>query len=260
MMSEDIFPNLEYLIYRETYKNWSIPERKIDNHELVLITEGTGFITIEGKKIEVNKDTLIYFYPNQKHSLFVKNEPYMKFYGVHFIFKNNMQKLQLPDITTLKNSKKLKKLFDELHHTYTEKLYLYSWRQNIILQEIFFDIFYNIQCYNSPINENRIDKVLTYIHSNPYKQYTIAELTNLAGIKKSLFIKIFKEITDYTPIEYTTKLKLDHSKNFLVNSPMSISDIAFQCGFNDPFYFSRLFKNNFGISPKGFKEQTDSII
>lgn len=83
-MEHSLFPQVEYVVYRETYPGWHISARTIPNHELVLITEGAGAVTIEGRTHTVRKNDLIYFYPNQRHSLQVPAHPSMKFYGIHF--------------------------------------------------------------------------------------------------------------------------------------------------------------------------------
>lgn len=66
--------------------------------------------------------------------------------------------------------------------------------------------------------------------------------------------KLFKKETGLTPLQYLTDKRLESAANILAinRGRRSISETAHLCGFNEPLYFSRLFKKKFGVSPRDY--------
>ena len=66
--------------------------------------------------------------------------------------------------------------------------------------------------------------------------------------------KVFKKETGLTPLQYLTDKRLENAASNLAMSGSrgNISEIAYQCGFSEPLYFSRLFKRKYGVSPRSY--------
>ena len=66
--------------------------------------------------------------------------------------------------------------------------------------------------------------------------------------------KVFKKETGLTPLQYLTDKRLENAASNLAMSggKGNISEIAYQCGFSEPLYFSRLFKRKYGVSPRSY--------
>ena len=66
--------------------------------------------------------------------------------------------------------------------------------------------------------------------------------------------KVFKKETGMTPLQYLTDKRLENAASNLAMSggKGNISEIAYQCGFSEPLYFSRLFKRKYGVSPRSY--------
>ncbi len=66
----------------------------------------------------------------------------------------------------------------------------------------------------------------------------------------------FKADTGLTPLEYLTQLRISQAKRYLIQNPSyTVSEIASLCGFADPYYFSRCFKKQVGVSPKLYRKE-----
>lgn len=85
-------------------------------------------------------------------------------------------------------------------------------------------------------------------YTNPL--YSLAEFTQDMGMSKSTLCRRMKAITDKTAMEILTEYRLNKAKKLLADGDMSVSEVAYAVGFNDPSYFSRRFKQAFGESPK----------
>ena len=81
-------------------------------------------------------------------------------------------------------------------------------------------------------------------------QFEVDNLIKSTGTSRSVFYQKFKSLTGFTPNEYLRVIRLKKAADLLMNTDIRISDIAYSTGFDDPLYFSKLFKAQFGKSPK----------
>jgi len=79
------------------------------------------------------------------------------------------------------------------------------------------------------------------------------ELAKQLSTGYSKFRKSFKDITGQSPNQYHLELRLKKAKELLTSTTLSISEIAFKTGFESVFYFSKIFKNKMGVSPKFYR-------
>jgi AraC-like DNA-binding protein len=84
---------------------------------------------------------------------------------------------------------------------------------------------------------------------------SIASIAKSYGITVSHFIRCFKSIYGITPNEYKHNYRISQATNLIKMTDLSIQEIANQCGFCDPLYFSRIFKKRVGVSPLKYRKQ-----
>ncbi len=77
----------------------------------------------------------------------------------------------------------------------------------------------------------------------------LESLTRSLNMSYSSLLSHFKRYTGLTPYQYFLQLKVHHAKHLLRDGTVSIKEVAWQLGFEDQFYFSRLFKKKTGVSP-----------
>ncbi len=96
-------------------------------------------------------------------------------------------------------------------------------------------------------------KLLDWIEKNYTTSITLSDLAKLSGLSEKYVCKIFKEYTTKTPIDYINQLKIDFACYQLSATDKTITQIAYESGFNDLSYFSKTFKAYKNISPKKYK-------
>ena len=82
--------------------------------------------------------------------------------------------------------------------------------------------------------------------------FTVNELYAAMSMSKSQFYRTLKNEVDLSPNEFIRNIRLDKSCEFLKSGKYSINEVAYLVGFNSPSYFTRCFKNKFGISPSEY--------
>lgn len=103
-------------------------------------------------------------------------------------------------------------------------------------------------------DSRRILKVKNFISKSYMDELRLPELASLAGMSSSAFSRFFKLHTGRNISEYIIDLRLGYAARMLVDTAKSISEIGFDCGFNNLSNFNRIFKKKKGCSPSEFRE------
>ena len=109
----------------------------------------------------------------------------------------------------------------------------------------------NLEKLNS--NSRRIEKVFEYMNLNFSKQLTLTEASKIANMPEASFSRFIKTRTGYTFTDSLTEIRLAHVIRMLIDTPYSVAEIAFKCGFNNMANFNRIFKSKKGCTPKEFR-------
>ena len=99
-----------------------------------------------------------------------------------------------------------------------------------------------------------IEKSLAYIQSRESASLNVKKLSNMANLSASHFRRVFKIRTGWSPKEYIISFKMSRAKKYLT-SGMSLKEAANTLGYEDPYYFARLFKQVTGIPPGAFRRR-----
>jgi len=102
---------------------------------------------------------------------------------------------------------------------------------------------------------NTVKLVAEYIEINYFRKLTLEELAKVAYISPYHLLREFKKHTGFTPLEYTNLYRLTLAKQFLIESDLTIEQIALNTGFCSHSYFSRCFRTDTGITPERFRLQ-----
>ena len=78
---------------------------------------------------------------------------------------------------------------------------------------------------------------------------TLAELAFFAGLSRTYFSPVFKEIAGMGLRDYLTRARINKAQDLLGDLNLTVKQIAYQVGFTDPNYFSRTFKKETGVAP-----------
>ncbi|MDE6269525.1 MAG: response regulator, partial [Muribaculaceae bacterium] len=108
------------------------------------------------------------------------------------------------------------------------------------------------------LDERLIERAVHYVDDNMKRtDLSVEELATELGMSRVHLYKRLKQITGKTPIEFIRVLRLKRAAQMLRESQLNISEIAYNCGFNNPKYFSRYFKEEFGVLPSVYQDLTN---
>lgn len=106
---------------------------------------------------------------------------------------------------------------------------------------------------------NRFEPVIRYIQHHLSEELTLAVLSEVAGLHPTYFSNLFTRYMGITPIRYIQRLRIEKAQVMLLSSNENLETIARQAGFDDVFYFSRIFKRTVGVSPGKYRRQADRM-
>lgn len=99
-----------------------------------------------------------------------------------------------------------------------------------------------------------------FMEENFDSHIALCDIAAVSALSPSFFHKIFKESIGKTPQEYLLELRLSHAKNLLKNTNYSLTDIAYQCGFEGQAYFGSVFRRHIKTTPKKYRDENRIIL
>jgi len=102
----------------------------------------------------------------------------------------------------------------------------------------------------------RLLPAIEYIHDNYRDALSLNEIAEQVHIAPNYFHKLFVKAMGETPLQYVTKRRLLIARNLLSTTSKTVKEVACEVGYNNEFYFSRIFKKHLNCSPSTFKTGT----
>lgn len=100
-----------------------------------------------------------------------------------------------------------------------------------------------------------VEEIMEYINENLDKSFKTEEISEKFNYSTSYLYTIFKKRTGYSLVHFINLKKIQRACEYLKYSELSVKEIGYRLGFQDPLYFSRLFKNYMDLSPRAYKKQ-----
>ncbi len=110
--------------------------------------------------------------------------------------------------------------------------------------------------YSTDRDKEFTDRMFVVLNSNMSRSdFSIEEFAQQMKLGRTVFYKKFRGITGYSPIEYLRIVRIKKAAELLLcKDRQTVAEVAYQVGFSDPFYFSKCFKEQFGIAPSAYQK------
>jgi len=103
------------------------------------------------------------------------------------------------------------------------------------------------------VESDVIQSAISYIQQNFRTELRLCDVASHVYLNPAYFSSLFKQAAGCSFKDYLTNLRIEEARSLLVKTNMSIVDIAMSCGFSSQSYFSRVFREKTGFSPKSFR-------
>jgi YesN/AraC family two-component response regulator len=104
------------------------------------------------------------------------------------------------------------------------------------------------------LGQSVIERAKKYILDNYSEELRLETVAREVHLSPTYFSALFKKMTGCSFAKYLTRVRIAKAKELLENTDISVTDIAFQVGFNDPAYFAAIFRREFGLTPLAYRK------
>ena len=225
---------------------------KIQKNEYIPIYKNSCFLIEPGKQAKYYQDKdnpWTYFW------IEINGKNIEKFVNL-LAFKNNNNVINIPNIKDIKNC-----FFDVFNQDlYGQNILSENLRIQSLTLKIFSDLFSNTINHNLEKNEkmlskteeqaNAIIKYINYNYTSP--NLSVKNLANMFYFNSSYLNRLIKKYTGLSPKKLIIKLRMERALVLMKKKTMTISEISFEIGYKNQFYFSKEFKEYYGVSPSEY--------
>lgn len=235
------------------------------DYQLLYVAKGTADFKIDGELMTVEEGSAVIYLPRQPQYYIYHLENNPEVYWLHFsgaqagtylnnldfksgsLFNVGMKNNYIPIFEKIIRELQLRrKQFFELSNLYAlELLSLMSRNMSEGSSNI------------HRINE-QLQNIIELMNKNFTQKQSVTEYAKMCNISTCWFINCFKTYTGMTPQQYITDIRVAKAKELLPSSSFNISEISSIVGYDNPFYFSRIFKKNTGQSPREYKNRLET--
>ena len=267
------------------HSGWFFPEDYIPYCLLRFITRGEAVFKINGEEIIVHKNEIAYIPEGAVMSCWALSDN-IEFYSIRFCVTARLndsdflgEYFHIPTIT--KNAQEsVLTYFQEIYQSATSQnpSRLFRIRGNLELILAYLTQRANAEgeaeapserdvpdahsleairrrnAKTQNINRDpRIQVVVDYLTPHLNEPFTIQSLSEMAQVSQTSFRRLFKAHTGKSPSDYIRELRMTSAARMLLTSDREIAEIGYQVGFSDANYFSRTFRQVFGVSPHQYR-------
>lgn len=231
--------------------------------------EGEGWCELEGMRFSVKAGQFFIFPMDKPHSYGSQDNKKWTVYWVRFggflasYFSRGMETPTYIRTGIDSSVFTRKKIFEEMHKTLNEgttvenlcyaSSILFAYLASFKFLPAYRQAKSNVICENLK-ESNIVSDLIHYMEENIERQLSLNDMANYLGYSVSHMCMMFNDQTGMAPLAYFNKLKIEYSCWLLNKTSLKINQICYKVGFDDPYYFSRLFKKITGVSPQGYRE------
>jgi AraC family transcriptional regulator of arabinose operon len=248
-------PELLYFVNRKCAPNWSIMEGEIRFHDLTYVYKGRSTYIIDGVEHHLSQGDFIYVPVGSVRQAYTYDEEPMQCFAANFLLSDldsGSESITLPldTVTKIGVSAELISLYSDLDHIWVEQSYNYKMRARAVFMLILDKLLCRIAS-GIPMQQEdpRLTRIKQYILQNYMKRIEISELADIAELNPVYLGAFFKKANGCTIKQYITRIRINNAESLLSTGGYTVSEAAARSGFDDLFYFSKVYKAYKGYAP-----------
>lgn len=273
-------PEDSFLVFDRAKENFDFPIHFHPEYELNCIKNGKGVNRAIGDSIEeIDNIELVLIGPNLHHGWLDNHCTNKEIREITIQFHENLfnneflsRKIMLPIKDMFDRSIHgilfSKKVSEEMFNRISQVSKLDGMDYFLELTSILYDLANSrnqrlLSTYSATRdsfeNSDKIKKIYEYVQENFDKKITLSEASELVNMSQVSFNRFMKKRTGKTFVDYVNDVRISHAAIKLIEKDISISEIAFNCGFNNIANFNRVFKKAKKCTPSQYKNDFSGI-
>ncbi len=236
------------------------PTRVINSHELIFVKEGELEMWEEDRTFCVMAEQTLHLFPGRRHGGLTPMVPELKFYWIHFdlvpeINANTaLPGIEVPQLQRIQRPERLESLYrDFLSQQESAELHPYS--ANLLMMLMLVETTRSALPQTEDTDELNVIATRAHTHIRMYfdQPITPGRVAEAIGYNPDYLGRIYRRVYGCTLTEAIHRRRIHRARRYLMDSEMTIEQIALACGFTDPDYFRRIFRRYMQTSPGNYR-------
>ncbi|MBE6619003.1 MAG: helix-turn-helix transcriptional regulator [Ruminococcaceae bacterium] len=253
--------NLNIIKIRNVYEGEFMPGeiemKKIGRHSdaFACIVSGKVEYIFDSYSFIATPDKFFYLAKDSKYAIRIHESS--RYICIDFDFEESKRSRKSRLFNT--QSANMKNKFERIFHIWAEKNPWYIADTMSALYSLYAQAIQSLNRYYVKINPKFSDIISFILQNYSDPLFSVSNIANFADVSEVYLRRMFRSALNISPMRYVIFLRLEKAKNMLVTSNYTIEEISLASGFSDPYYFSRLFKKEFGIPPSKYRKQNGNL-
>lgn len=237
--------------------------RGTSQHILILCVSGKGYCRLQDRDWRVKPGDLLFLPPREAHVYGADPRSPWTILWAHFrgeVVTDFLHALGVASdqpITSVSDTAMLSEAFEDAFQHVT---YGFGQAAMIGLSTAFIRllglarVLQKTAGSHPPQSESRLLHVLAMVRETPHQNWTVEQMAREAGLSVPHFTDVCRRQTGMPPLAYLIRLRLQRAMDLLQQGSHNVAEVARLVGYEDPFYFSRLFRKHLGMPPSACRQ------
>jgi AraC-like DNA-binding protein len=248
--------------------NASHPTRVIDSHELIFVKQGELAMWEEDRVFHLEAGQTLHLWPGRQHGSAGPMPPGLKFYWIHFEIEAHNPKgerqpanefaplVNVPQVARIAQPERMEWLFRTFLDD-QEAGVLQPYSANLLTTMMLAEVANS--CIERHPNTEDANAVAAWAHTiiciNYDRPMTASKVAEWLGYNADYLGRIYRQVYGCTLTEGIHRRRIHFACQYLLDTNLTIEQIAHKCGFTDPDYFRRIFRRYMQISPGDYRNE-----
>lgn len=249
-----------------------------DQMEIIYVKKGRGVISVNLQPYQVCAGCIVPVLPGELHGIECINRETMEYENIIFSLsildsteaddwcrhnvinplRQNRLRFERPIAPGTDFHREVSAALDAADNACDNRMTGYS----LMVKSHLFMFLHALYCYRDKEDSSttqtesteKLKELLTYVKKHYHEPITVGDAAAVVGYSESHFMRIFKQETGRTFVDYLTDYRLSAAVYYLKETDCDISTISEMCGFDNISYFIRRFKGKYGLSPGKYRQ------
>jgi AraC-like DNA-binding protein len=247
------------------------PTRVIASHELIFVKQGELDMWEGDHVFHMNAGQTLHLWPGRQHGSTKPMPLGLKFYWIHFELEDRgsderhygdefAPAIKLPQVSQINKPERLERLFLMFLEDQESGL-LHPSSANLLMTLMLLEVAQS--CEQKVLDQEDLNAVATWAHNyirlNYDRPITTSKIAEALGYNADYLGRIYRQVYGVTLTEAINRRRVKFASEYLLDSNLTIEQIALKCGFSDPDYFRRVFRRYMQVSPGKYRDEYSRV-
>ncbi len=227
---------------------------------LFYVAKGSERFFLGGGTVDAKEGSFIFFRPYEKQEHICVGDKKAEFYFVHFDAPEDFDLFGLQSSTIYDSDadSTVSDLFSEIISELQTKRAMYEKICAAKLMELIGQLARREA--DEKVSRDRYGSQISFVIQNMNREFfedrSLEDYADMCKMSRFHFLRVFKEVTGQSPMEYRNSIRIEHAKRILEEEDIPVSDVGLRVGYASPTYFCDAFKKKVGSSPQKYRQNT----